>query len=166
MLRKVNAYLNLYASLVTSGLSGIVTQDGRIALTHDCRPKFLTILIKHRSICNTTPSITAIRARRTQKGQLPAGHTIPTCHSGRQASSRHPSCHRESAAASRLSELAGRQSTKRHRRRHCVHETFLSAVRIEVQLHLTNCRQYCDRADGACCLGSSQSMQTLRLSWP
>ena len=56
--------------------------------------------------------------------------------------------------ASRLSNLAGWESTERHRRQHCVYETFLSAPRIEAQLHLTTCRQYCDRAYGACCFGS------------
>jgi hypothetical protein len=42
---------------------------------------------------------TAIRARRMQKDQLPAAHTILPSHSGLQASSRRPCCHKESAVA-------------------------------------------------------------------
>ena len=109
---------------------------------------------------------TATPAHRKQKDQLQAARTIPPSHSARQASSRHLCCHKESAVASRLSNLAGWESTERHRRQHCVYETFLSAPRIEALLHLTTCRQYCDRAYGACCFGSSQSTPTLRLSWP
>jgi hypothetical protein len=61
MLKTVNAYLNLYAVLRNDPRQA-GSNEIRIALTHDCRPKFLTILIKHKSIClaGTTPSITAI----------------------------------------------------------------------------------------------------------
>ena len=96
------------------------------------------------------PSVTAIHARRMQKDQLRAGHTIPPSHSGRQASSRRPCCHKESAVASRLPNLAGRESTGRHRRQLCVSETSLSAPSIEAQLNQPACRRSCDRACGAC----------------
>ena len=112
------------------------------------------------------PIVTAIRARRMQKDQLRAAHTIPPSHSGRQASSRRPCCHKESAVASRLPNLAGRESTERHRRQLCVSETSLSAPPIEAQLNQPACRQSCDCACGAWCLGSSQSTQTWRPSWP
>jgi hypothetical protein len=45
------------------------------------------------------PVVKAIRARRMQKDQRQAGHTIPPSHSGRQASVPHPCCHKESAVA-------------------------------------------------------------------
>jgi hypothetical protein len=43
--------------------------------------------------------VTAIRALRTRKDQLQVGHTIHPSDSGRQASERHPCCHKESVAA-------------------------------------------------------------------
>ena len=53
--------------------------------------------------------VTANHARRMWRDQLRAGHTIPPIHSGRQASSRRPCCHKESAVACRLRNLAGRK---------------------------------------------------------
>jgi hypothetical protein len=50
--------------------------------------------------------VTAIRARRMQKDQLQAGHTIPPSHNGRQASERPPCCHKEFAVAYLLRNLA------------------------------------------------------------
>jgi hypothetical protein len=58
--------------------------------------------------------IIAIPARRMQRDQHQAGHTIPPSHGGRRASSRRPCCRKESAAASRLSNLAGQESTDWH----------------------------------------------------
>jgi hypothetical protein len=52
----------------------------------------------------------ATLAHRKQKDQSPAGHTILSSHSGRQASSRRPCYHKGSAAASPLRDLAGRAS--------------------------------------------------------
>src|SRR6516162_6847086 len=66
--------------------------------------------------CLHSPGIKAIPARRKQKDQHQAGHTIPPSQSGRQASSRRPCCHKESAVASRLQNLAARESTERYRR--------------------------------------------------
>jgi hypothetical protein len=106
----------------------------------------------------------ANRARRMQKDQLRAAHTIPPSRSGRQASSRRPCCQKESAVVSRPPNLAGRESTERHRRELCVSETSLSAPPIEAQLNQPACRQSCDCACGACCLGSNQSTQTWRPS--
>ena len=96
----------------------------------------------------------AIRARRMQKDQLRAAHTIPRSHSGRQASSRRPCCHKESAVASRLPNLAGWASTERHRRQLCVSETSLSAPPIEAQLNQPACRWPYDRACGAYCIAA------------
>jgi hypothetical protein len=106
-----------------------------------------------------------IRARRMQKDQPRAAHTIPPSHTGRQASSRRPYCHKESAVASGEPNLSGRELTERHRRL-CVSETSLSAPPIEAQGSQQACRQPCDCACGAFCLGSNQSKQTLLLSWP
>jgi hypothetical protein len=113
-------------------------------------------------------TVTATRARRMQKDQLRAAHTIPPSRSGRQASSRRPCCHKESAVVSRLPNLVGRASTERHLRQPCVSATSLSPPPIEAQLNQPTCRQSCDCACGACCLGSSQSTQTWRPSspWP
>jgi hypothetical protein len=88
-----------------------------------------------------TPGVTVIRARRMQKDQRRAARTIPPSHSGRQASSRHPCCHKESAVASRPPNLVGRASTERHRRQLCVSETSLSAPPIETQLNQPACRR-------------------------
>jgi hypothetical protein len=88
----------------------------------------------------------ATHARRMQTDQLRGAHTIPPTRSGRQASSRRPCFHKESAVASRLPNLAGRTSTGQHRRQLCVSETFLSAPPIEAQLNQPACRQNCDRA--------------------
>ena len=54
-------------------------------------------------------TVTATRARRIQKDQLRAARTTPSSHSGRQASSRRSCCHKESAVASRLPNLPGRE---------------------------------------------------------
>ena len=97
----------------------------------------------------------AIRARRMQKDQLRVAHTILPSHSGRQASERHPCCHKESAVASRLPNLAGLELRERHRRQLCVSETSLSAPPIEAPMN-----QSCDCACGAYCPGSNQSTQT------
>ena len=110
--------------------------------------------------------IIAIPARRMQKDQHQAGHTIPPSHSGRRASSRRPCCRKESAVASRLSNLAGQESTDWHWRQLCGSEFSLSAPPIEALLNQPACRQSCDRAFGAWCLGSSQSRPTLQPSWP
>ena len=101
----------------------------------------------------STLGVTAIRACRMRKGQLQAANTIPPSHSGRQASSRRPCCHKESAVASGQPNLSGRELTEQHRRL-CVSETSLSAPPIEAQGNQPACRQSCDRACGACCLGS------------
>ena len=90
-----------------------------------------------------------------QKDQLPAARTIPPSHSGRQASSRRPCCHKGSVVASRLPNLDGRQLAEWHRRQLCVSETSLSAPSIEAQLNQPACKQSFDRARGACCLGSN-----------
>jgi hypothetical protein len=113
----------------------------------------------------STLGATAIRARRMQKDQLLAEHTIPPSHSGRQASSRRPCCHKESAVASGQPNLSGRELTERHRRL-CVSETSLSAPPIEAQGNQQACRQPCDCACGAFCHGSNLSKQTWLLSWP
>ena len=63
-----------------------------------------------------TPGATAIRARGIRKDRCRVGHTIPPSHSGRQASSRRPCCHKESAMASRLSNLAWWAAMLRQRR--------------------------------------------------
>jgi hypothetical protein len=55
-----------------------------------------------------SPIIIANHARRMQKDQLRAAHTIPPSYSGRRASSRCPCDHKESAVVYRLSNLAGR----------------------------------------------------------
>jgi hypothetical protein len=47
-----------------------------------------------------------------------------------------------------------------------VSETSLSAPATEAQMNLPACRRPYDRACGAWCLGSSQSRQTSRPSWP
>ena len=77
-----------------------------------------------------------------QKDQLLAEHTIPPSHSGRQASSRRPCCHKESAVASGQPNLSGQELTERHRRL-CVSETSLSAPPIEAQGNQQACRQPC-----------------------
>ena len=51
--------------------------------------------------------ITAIRAPRMQKDQLRARHTILPSHSGRQASERHPYCHRKFVAAVSYASIEG-----------------------------------------------------------
>jgi len=91
---------------------------------------------------------TATPAHRKQKDRLQAARTIPPSHSGRQASSRHLCCHKESAVASRLPNLAGGEPAARHRRGLCVSETSLSAPPTELQLNQRACRQSCDRACG------------------
>jgi hypothetical protein len=67
--------------------------------------------------------VTATPARRKQKDQLRAGHTIPLSHSGRQASERLPCCHKESAVASPSRSLAGWRPMERPRLQLCVSET-------------------------------------------
>src|SRR6516164_4123071 len=62
--------------------------------------------------CLHSPDIKAIRARRMLKDQLRAAHTTPPSHNGRQASSRRPCCHKESAVVSRLPDLAGPELTE------------------------------------------------------
>ena len=112
-----------------------------------------------------TPDIKAIPARRMQKDQHQAGHTIPLSHSGRQASSRRPCCHKESAVTFRLPNLAVRESTVRYRH-FGVSENSFSALPIEALPNQRACRQSCDRACCAWCLGSSQSKPTSQPSWP
>ena len=56
--------------------------------------------------------------------------------------------------ASRLSNLAGQGSTDWHWRQLCGSEFSLSAPPIEALLNQPACRQSCDRAFGAWCLGS------------
>ena len=105
-------------------------------------------------------TVTATRARRMQKDQLRAARTIPPSHSVRQASSRRPCCHKESAVASRLRDLAGREPVERQRRQLCVSKTSFSAPPIGAQLNQPTCRRPYDHACGACCLGSNQSTRT------
>ncbi len=81
----------------------------------------------------------AIRVRRMQKDQLRAAHTIPPSRSERQASSRGPYCHKESAVVSQLPDLAGRESAERHWRRLCVSETSLLGPPIEARLNQPPC---------------------------
>ena len=118
----------------------------------DAEIKFLRQEIYRRDVELLVQSITS------------AARTIPTSHSGRQASSRRPCCHKESAVASRLPNLAEVELTGRHRRRLCVSGTSLSAPPIEVRLNQPACRRSFDRACGACCLGSSQSTPTWQLN--
>ena len=54
---------------------------------------------------------------------------------------------------------------ERHRPQLCASETSLSAPPIEAQMNQAACRRPYDRAC-AWCLGSSQSTQTSRSSWP
>src|SRR4051812_37421711 len=54
---------------------------------------------------------------------------------------------------------------ERHRPELCASETSLSAPPIEAQMNQPACRRLYDRAC-AWCLGSSQSTQTSRSSWP
>ena len=113
-----------------------------------------------------TPSVTANRALRMRKDQLQVGHTIHPSDSGRQASERHPYCHRESAAAYLQPNLAAREPVERQRRLVCVSETSSSSPSIEAQLILAACRRSCDRACGASRFGSSLSKPTWQPSWP
>src|ERR1019366_6213435 len=78
--------------------------------------------------------VIAIPARRMQQDRLQAGHTIPPSRSVRQAPSRHPCCHKESAVASLLPILAERELVERQRRQLYVSETSSSALSIEAQL--------------------------------
>src|SRR5208283_4665718 len=79
------------------------------------------------------PALTAIHALRMQKDRLQVGHTIHPSHSGRQASSRRPCCHKESAVASRLPNLAAPEPVERQQRKLCVSETSSSSLSIEAQ---------------------------------
>ena len=93
--------------------------------------------------------VRGIHALRTQKDQHQVGHTIhPSC-SGRQASERHPYCHRESVAAYQQLNLAAWKPVQRQRQAVCVSETSSSSPSIETQLTLPACRRSCDRACGA-----------------
>ena len=56
---------------------------------------------------NVNAGVTAIRACRMRKGQLQAAQHISSEPRGRQASSRRPCCHKESAVASRQLNLSG-----------------------------------------------------------
>src|SRR5215475_5471198 len=89
----------------------------------------------HQLLKVTSRDVKAIRAHRMQKDQLRAAHTILPSHSGRQASSRCPCCHKESVVASRLPNLAARESTDWHRRQLSVSEFSLSAPPIEALLN-------------------------------
>src|SRR6516164_3480004 len=93
--------------------------------------------------CLHSPDIKAIRARRMLKDQLRAAHTTPPSHNGRQASSRRPCCHKESAVVSRPPDLAGRESTERYRRQLCVSENSFSAPPIVALLNQPACSQSC-----------------------
>ena len=84
-----------------------------------------------------------------QKDQLRVAHTTRPNRSGRQASSRRPCCHKESAVVSRLSNSAGRESTERHRCQHCVSETSSPASPIEAQLNQPACRRQTEASHSA-----------------
>ena len=100
-----------------------------------------------------TPGLTAIHALRMQKDQLQVGHTIHPSDSGRQASERHPCCHKQSVAVDLQANLTAQQSVERQRQL-CVSETSWSPPSIEAQLTLAACRRSCDRACGASRFGS------------
>ena len=111
----------------------------------------------------------ASRARRMQKDQHRVTRTIPPSRSGRQASSRRPYCRKEFAVPSRLSNLAGRESTERHQRQLCVSETSSSASPNEAQMTQPACRRASrPRACGAWCLGSKSIHAAIaaELAWP
>src|SRR6266853_3967589 len=101
-------------------------------------------------------------ARRKQKDQLHAAHTIPPSHSGHQASERHPCCHKGYGAAFLLWNLPERASMQRHWCQLCVSETSSSAPSIGARWIRLACYRSCDCAFCASHPGSSRSTQTLR----
>jgi hypothetical protein len=93
------------------------------------------------------PVVTAIPARRMQKDQLPAEHTIPLCGNEHRASERPPCSHKEFVVVYLFRDLAEQESLRRHRP--CVSETSSSAPPIEAQLIPSACMRPCDRSCGA-----------------
>src|SRR6266404_6804016 len=110
------------------------------------------------------PVVTAIPARRMQKDQLPAEHTIPLCGNEHRASERPPCSHKEFVVVYLFRDLAEQESLRRHRP--CVSETSSSAPPIEAQLIPSACMRSCDRSCDALWLGSSRSTRTWQPSWP
>ena len=93
------------------------------------------------------PVVTAIPARRMQKDQLPAEHTIPLCGNEHRASERPPCSHKEFVVVYLFRDLAEQESLRWHRP--CVSETSSSAPPIEAQLIPSACMRSCDRSCGA-----------------
>src|ERR1700738_5271471 len=112
----------------------------------------------------TRPVVTAIPARRMQKDQLPAEHTIPLCGNEHRASERPPCSHKEFVVVYLFRDLAEQESLRRHQP--FVFGQSSSVPSIEVQSIPPAGRRSCDRSCGASCLCSSQSTRPLQPSWP
>ena len=105
--------------------------------------------------------VTASPAHQMQRDQFQAGHTTPSIRTERQASERHPCCHKESGAVSLLPDLAGRALMLRRQQQPSAFGISSPAPSIWAQLIPPAGRRSCDRSCGASFLCSCQSMRPL-----